>query len=110
MDKDIHLHYKLRDLKVFSSTEWLANNEKKYRTVYDELECGFIYCELSFYNKLFDEKDWEIELSLKCVNISSGIEICKLQVARPIQKDENIVYIREGWGVKFPGKFWENGI
>jgi len=110
MDKDIHLHYKLRDLKVFSSTEWLANNEKKYRTVYDELECGFIYCELSFYNKLFDEKDWEIELSLKCVNISSGIEICKLQVARPIQKDENIVYIREGWGVKFPGKFWEKGI
>jgi AAA+ superfamily predicted ATPase len=110
MDKDIHLHYKLRDLKVFSSTEWLANNEKKYRTVYDELECGFIYCELSFYNKLFDEKDWEIELSLKCVNISTGIEICKLQVARPIQKDENIVYIREGWGVKFPGKFWEKGI
>jgi SpoVK/Ycf46/Vps4 family AAA+-type ATPase len=110
MDKDIHLHYKLRDLKVFSSTEWLANNEKKYRTVYDELECGFIYCELSFYNKLFDETDWEIELSLKCVNISSGIEICKLQVARPIQKDENIVYIREGWGVKFPGKFWEKGI
>lgn len=110
MDKEIHHHYKLRDLKVFSSTEWLANNEKKYRTVYDETECGFIYSELSFYNKLFDEYDWEIELTLKCVNISNGNEICKLQVVRPVQKDENIVYIREGWGVKFPGKFWEKGI
>lgn len=110
MNKDIHLNYKLRDLKVFSSTEWLANNEKKYRTVYDESECGFIYCEWSFYNKLFDENDWSIEVSLKCVNIGNGDEICKLQVVKPIQKDENIVYIREGWGVKYPGKFWEKGI
>ncbi len=109
MNKEIHQNYKLRDLKVFSSTEWLANNEKKYRTVYDESECGFIYCEWSFFNKLFDEKEWSITVSLKCVNIGNGNEICKLQVVKPIQKDENIVYIREGWGVKFPGKFWEKG-
>lgn len=40
------IKYKFRDLKIFGSTEWLANNEKKYRLVYDEMECSFIYCEL----------------------------------------------------------------
>jgi hypothetical protein len=66
MAKETPNNYKFRDLKIFGSTEWLANNEKKYRLVFDEAECSFIYCELSFFNKLFDEKDWELRINLKC--------------------------------------------
>lgn len=109
MAKDRPTNYKFRDLKVFGSTEWLANNEKKYRLVYDEAECTFIYCELSFFNKLFDEQDWDIRINLKCVNNVDGTEICSLVADRTIRKDENIVFVREGWGVKTPGAYWKQG-
>jgi SpoVK/Ycf46/Vps4 family AAA+-type ATPase len=110
MAKDKPINYKFRDLKIFGSTEWLANNEKKYRLVYDEVECTFIYSELSFYNKLFDEQDWDVRISLKCVNNLTGDEICSLTADRTIKKDENIVYVREGWGVKTPGTYWKKGV
>ena len=99
---DPTVNYKFKDLKAYGSNEWLANDEKKYRLVYDETECTFIYCELSFYNKLFDEKDWEIKVNLKCYDQKSK-EICNLKVDRKISKDENVVFIREGWGVKNAG-------
>ena len=110
MAKDNPINYKFRDLKIFGSTEWLANNEKKYRQVYDEAECTFIYCELSFFNKLFDEKDWEVCMNLKCVHHTDNIEICNLTADRTIRKDENIVFVREGWGVKTPGVYWKKGV
>jgi SpoVK/Ycf46/Vps4 family AAA+-type ATPase len=109
MSKEKPTNYKFRDLKVFGSTEWLANNEKKYRLVYDEAECTFIYCELSFFNKLFDEQDWDVRINLKCVNNTDGTEICSLVADRTIRKDENIVFVREGWGVKTPGAYWKSG-
>jgi SpoVK/Ycf46/Vps4 family AAA+-type ATPase len=109
MAKDKPTNYKFRDLKVFGSTEWLANNEKKYRLVYDEAECTFIYCELSFFNKLFDEQDWDVRINLKCVNNTDGTEVCSLVADRTIRKDENIVFVREGWGVKTPGAYWKHG-
>ena len=43
--------YKFRELKVYSSTEWLADNNKKYRQVFDRYETSYIYAEFSFYNK-----------------------------------------------------------
>lgn len=105
---DPTVNYKFKDLKAYGSNEWLANDEKKYRLVYDETECTFIYCELSFYNKLFDEKDWEIKVNLKCYDQKSK-EICNLKVDRKISKDENVVFIREGWGVKNAGGYWKRG-
>lgn len=109
MANETPLHYKFRDLKVFGSTEWLANNEKKYRQVYDESECTFIYCELSFFNKLFDEGEWTLQVQLKCISLADESIICNLSAERPVGKDENIVFIREGWGVKSPGSFWRKG-
>lgn len=109
MAKELLLNYKFRDLKIFGSTEWLANNEKKYRLVFDESECTFIYCELSFFNKLFDENDWELRINLKCVNNEDGAEVCNLTADKKIGKDENIVFVREGWGVKNPGNYWKKG-
>jgi len=109
MAKELPQNYKFRDLKIFGSTEWLANNEKKYRLVFDEAECSFIYCELSIFNKLFDESDWDVRINMKCVNVEDGSEICNLSADRKITKEENIVFVREGWGVKNPGNYWKKG-
>ncbi|MDX1942308.1 MAG: AAA family ATPase [Saprospiraceae bacterium] len=102
--------FKFRELKVYASTEWLADNKKKYRQVFDRYETTFIYAELSFYNKLFDEDDWEIDVTLKCFALKKGKkELCSLQLKKKVSKYDSVVYIREGWGNKSEGAFWKRG-
>ena len=96
--------YKFRDLKVYASTEWLADNKKKYRQVFDRHEATYIYAELSFYNKLFDDEDWNVQINIKCYSLKKGRkELCDLNFDRKVSKYDNIVYIREGWGNKKAG-------
>ncbi len=102
--------YKFRELKIYSSTEWLADNRKKYRQVFDRQETTFVYAELSFYNKLFDEEAWDVTITLKCFSLSrSKKEICSLELKKKISKYDHTVYIREGWGNKKQGSFWSRG-
>lgn len=103
-------NYKFKELKVYASTEWLADNKKKYRQVFDRYEATYIYAELSFYNKLFDVEDWEIEVELRCFTLKKGKkELCLLPLRRKVSKYDNVVYIREGWGNKTEGAFWKKG-
>lgn len=102
--------FKFRDLKIYGSTEWLADNKKKYRQVFDRYETTYIYAELSFYNKNFDREDWDVEVELKCFSTKKGkSEICALPFSRKISKFDHVVYIREGWGNKKEGAFWKRG-
>lgn len=101
---------KFRELKVYSSTEWLAENKKKYRQVFDRYETTYIYAELSFINKHFDVEDWEAEVELKCYAMrGSGELLCSLPFQRKVSKYEHIMYIREGWGNQKEGAFWKKG-
>ncbi|MEO6189104.1 MAG: AAA family ATPase, partial [Saprospiraceae bacterium] len=103
-------NYKFKELKVYSSTEWLADNKKKYRQVFDRFETTYIYAELSFYNKMFDKDFWEADIELKCYClIKSKKEVCNLNFKRKISKYDQLVYIREGWGNKKEGIFWKKG-
>ena len=102
--------YKFRGLKVYSSTEWLADNKKKYRQVFDRYETTYVYAELSLFNKFFDRNVWEIDVTLKCFSlVGSKKEICSLQIRRKVSKFDHTVYIREGWGNKKEGAFWKKG-
>jgi hypothetical protein len=102
--------FKFRELKVYSSTEWLADNKKKYRQVFDRYETTYIYAELSMYNKLFDKEDWEIDVELRCYILKKGkTELCSLPFKRKVSKYDNLIYVREGWGNKKEGAFWKKG-
>ncbi|MFT5166173.1 MAG: SpoVK/Ycf46/Vps4 family AAA+-type ATPase [Saprospiraceae bacterium] len=101
-------NYKLKDIKVFGSKENLYQNVKKYRKVYDLIECRYLYCELSFYNKLFDEFDWETKVKFVCNNVDTGTKVCELEKEIIIPKEQNIIYMREGWGTPDPG-WWQKG-
>lgn len=104
------IKFKYRDLKVYGSTEWLADNKKKYRQVFDRYETSYLYAELSIYNKLFDEEDWNIKVNLKCFSLKKGRkELCDLELDRKVSKYDQVVYIREGWGNKKIGNFWKKG-
>ncbi len=105
--------YKFKDLKVYSSTEWLADGKKKYRTVFENIETTYLYAELSFYNKLFDEEDWETSIRLKAYRLNEKgrkDELCDIKLEKyKVSKEDNIVQIREGWGNKEAGAFWVRG-
>ena len=109
--KNLELKYKFRDIKVHSSDEWMADATKKYRRVYDRYETTYMRAEFSFFNKLFDESDWEGSFRLKCfhVNGSQRTELCNLEQQRKVLKDENIVYIRQAWGNTSAGSYWVKG-
>lgn len=103
-------NFKFKELKTYSSTEWLADNKKKYRQVFNRKEVDYIYAELSFYNKMFDRKSWEVDIELKCFEVSRvKKKICQLDFKKKIDKYENVAYIREGWGNKKEGAFWKKG-
>lgn len=103
-------NFKFRELKVYASTEWLADNKKKYRQVFDRFEITYVYAELSFYNKQFDLEDWEIDVELKCFSLKKGRkELCALPFKRKVSKYDPMMYIREGWGNKKEGVFWKKG-
>ncbi len=110
-----HLHtvykkFKFRELKVYASTEWLADNKKKYRQVFDRYETTYVYAELSFFNKMFDVEDWEVDVELKCYSMKKSQKLlCSLPFRRKVSKYDHIMYIREGWGNKNEGAFWKKG-
>jgi AAA+ superfamily predicted ATPase len=109
--KQLPAKYKFKELKVHSSDEWMADGTKKYRQVYDRYETTYMRVELSFFNKLFDEEDWDATIRVKCF-FGSGPnqrELCNLVQNRKVLKDENIVYIRESWGNATPGAYWVRG-
>lgn len=102
--------WKFRELKIYASTEWLADNKKKYRQVFDRLETSYIYAELSFHNKYFDIEDWEINVELRCYAVKKQKkEMCALSFRRKVSKYDHVGYVREGWGNKQEGVFWKKG-
>lgn len=103
--------YKFRDMKVHSSDEWMAGATKKYRKVFDRYETTWLRVEISFFNKRFDEDDWEGSFRSKCffVNGSQKSELSNYEEKRKVLKDENIVYIRHSWGNATPGGYWRKG-
>lgn len=111
LDKPQQIPYKHRDIKVYASDEWMANATKKYRRVFDRFETTYMRVEFSFFNKLFDETNWETSIRLKCfhLNGSQKNELCNLETKRTIEKDENIVYIRQSWGNAQVGAYWLEG-
>lgn len=101
-------NYKFNHIKVFGSVENFYQNLKSYRRVFDVSECRYIYGELSFYNKLFDERDWTCKSRLVCTNTLTGEKICDMAKDITVRKDQNIVKVQEGWGTATPG-WWKRG-
>ncbi|HLP50789.1 MAG TPA: AAA family ATPase [Chitinophagales bacterium] len=104
-------NYKFKTLRVFASDEWLANRSREYRSVFDRTETTYISAEIAFYNKMFDEQDWETTVTLKAYSHADGKkkELSSQDEKRKIRMDENVVYINKGWGMATPGSFWTAG-
>ncbi len=101
--------YKIKEIKTYSSSEWMVGSTKKYRTVFDANELTYVWAELSVYNKKFDEESWSAEFKLEAYNYDSDEVICSQTENITIDKEQNIVYFRKGWGNADVGGFWKEG-
>ncbi|MCF6171302.1 MAG: AAA family ATPase [Bacteroidales bacterium] len=104
-------HYKFKSLRPYSWSK-VVGDVKKYRTVFDRWEINYLSVELAFYNKLFDEKDWQAEVTVKAFSVEDGLkttEHCTETKTLDILADENIITYNYGYGNKEFGKFWEEG-
>lgn len=107
------IKYKFREINSYCDTEWLGDLKKKYRRVFNSSEIAYLYCEFSFFNKLFDEEDWTCNVLLVCNKFDGRdtTKICEIKVDnKAVSKDENIAYVREGWGNQKAGSFWKKGM
>ncbi len=101
-------NYIFRNLKVYSSVEWLADNKKKYRSVFDKNDVSYIYAEFSFFNLNFKKKDWDLKLEVVCRDQNKN-EICRLNCDRTISQNTNLIFVREGWGTHSTSSYWTPG-
>lgn len=102
--------YKFKELRIYNSNEWLAEQKQKYRQVFDRHHTAFVYVELSFYNKQFDIDTWDTTILLKCYSLNNNKhELCHLVINKQVHKYESTVYVKEGWGNKKEGAFWKKG-
>ena len=103
--------FRFQDMQIYASTEWMVNNRKKYRQVFDLHKTSYVYAELSLVNKLFDQEDWELQIDLRCYEVTDAErrQICDLSFNKKISRFEHLVYIREGWGSKQAGMYWKRG-
>lgn len=111
MAKNLPTNYKFKEIRFYCSDEWMAGSTKRYRKVFERNEVRYIWAEFSFYNKLFDEETWKADFILKAFSLNGNDkkELCSLDSSRTIEVDENIVYVRDGWGNTEPGAFWFKG-
>ncbi len=103
--------YKFFELKVYASTEWLADNRKKYRQVFDNKTTAYIYAELTLLNRAFEVDAFTVSGILKCFEVENGLkkQICELPFKKKVNKSDQFAYIREGWGNKKEGTYWKKG-
>ena len=101
-------NFKVKSVNVFCIDDPLLGNERRYRKVFDRKEVHFIYCEFNFYNKLFDEEDWEMEVTFECIDVQTNKSLCKLNKKIKVDKSRNEYPLREGWGTK-KANWWKPG-
>ncbi len=103
--------YKFKSLKLYSSSEWMANSTKKYRRVFEKEEISYLRVQFSFFNKLFDEEDWDGKVTIKAYDVTQSPrkQVFSLESDHKISKDKNIIDVYESWGVDKPGGFWKTG-
>jgi len=103
--------FKFKEIKIYASSEWMVNSTRKYRRVFDKNELTYIRAELVFYNKLFDEEEWEAEVHLKAYSLKRAKKelICDEGESLTVKKDQNMISYYQSWGNDTRGDFWEKG-
>ncbi|MBC7863130.1 MAG: hypothetical protein IAF38_09160, partial [Bacteroidia bacterium] len=108
---DLQNKYKFKSLKLYSSDEWMVDETKRYRTVFEKSELKHLRVELALNNKEFDKSDWACKVELKAFKIENAEkkELCNLDVGVYADKKDAVIFVRDGWGTYSAGEYWTEG-
>lgn len=104
-------NFKFKSLKSYAWDRVIGNNFK-FRTVFDKSEINYLSTEFTFYNKLFDEQDWEAKIAIRGFAVDGNVnvkEICRKEEVITVSAEDNIVTYNFGWGEEKHGGFWIRG-
>lgn len=104
-------NFKFKSLQSYAWDRAMGS-KRKFRKVFDKNEINYLSAELAFYNKLFDEEEWQANIQLRAIKINGNEddkEICKKEEKITISKEDNIVTYNFGWGEDEHGKYWKPG-
>ena len=104
-------NFKFKSLKSYAWDRVIGNNFK-FRTVFDKNEINYLSTEFTFYNKLFDEQDWEAQITIRGFAVDGNVnveEICKKEEVITVSAEDNIITYNYGWGEEKHGSFWNRG-
>lgn len=110
MAKQLAKNYKFKELKTYTSRDWLVQ-QKKYRQVFIDVDTDWVYGELSIYNLLFDEEEWTCKMKFEGYKKKEGgkdEQLFSYENEQTIKTDQNIYYYRDGWGNK-DKTYWKKG-
>lgn len=104
--------FRSRSLQTYISPVKLHNEQRLYRKVFEKQEISYMYVDFSFFNKKFDEEDWEAQIEFMLYRQGDQDEdlLDTTSYQQCISKDENIVLVTDNWGSGTPGEKWESGV
>ncbi len=104
-------YYKFKSLNTYS-WDRAFSHLRKFRRVFDKNEISYLSASLEFYNKLFDEKDWEAKIILVAHSLNGEEKVkeyCTKTREIKVLKNQNTVTTEFGWGADKYGKIWGKG-
>lgn len=110
---DVFENLKPKEILVYCKKSSISKTHTKNRTVFDSEEIDFLYVDFLFYNKLFDEEDWEATFELKAFKVDGATanrkELTSITKEELISADQNMVVISDFWGYEDKGYYWDAG-
>ncbi|RLD81462.1 MAG: AAA family ATPase [Bacteroidetes bacterium] len=104
-------NFKVKNIRTFA-LDRVMNMHRRYRRVFDRYELNYLSVAIELFNKQFDEKDWDCEITYKAYILEGdekAKELCSEDKKLSVSKDQNLVVTDFGWGNDQYGKFWERG-
>ena len=103
--------FRARDLSTYISRVQLHNGQHIYRSVFEKSEITYMLVDFSFYNKKFDEEDWNADIEFTLYRLQDGEpEILDVtDINREVSMIENVITVSDNYGSSEPGAKWEMG-
>jgi len=104
-------YFRSRGLSTYVSQVLLHDNQRIYRSVFEKNEISYMYVDFTFFNKKFDEEDWDanIRFDLYRMDDDEPVMLDSTDIERKISMMENMVVVTDNWGGSEPGSAWKAG-
>jgi SpoVK/Ycf46/Vps4 family AAA+-type ATPase len=102
---------KPKSLQFYIQNNNATGNIQKYRKVFDENEIAYLFVDFIFYNKLFDEEEWQAGFTFNAFKLMGGnkVAITTDTISLNVTSDLSTGIASTSWGQEEKGATWDKG-